>query len=339
MFEEFNKYEKPADSMAQKEEWKNNTRPNSDDYNKNMQKGADDWEEKKNTNPEEDKSDENQDNKAEKGNVLPENIDYKWEYQETRDKINKRIKYLSMKQSFLDNKRNVIKIDMVSWDDGNSVSLAITKLGRNWKVKETLYIDLKDFKPLTTNWDDQKQINLIPRISMMWDLKLLDTNLQNSNDIKNIVDSIDKNIIQSKREEEKAYDESKRKEKLQKMIDDFKDFICELNFDPKTDKKTIEYLSNLDLQNFNKTTQSFIQIIEALCRLRINSRHYSTQEIIDKLEWQTDEQPNTWEKTITSDESVIEYLFGASDEDLALLLKKEDELFEESLPMVLDDLA
>jgi hypothetical protein len=89
------------------------------------------------------------------------------------------------------------------------------------------------------------------------------------------------------------------------------------------------YLSNSNIEDFDKNGQNYKDIIIALCRLC--SRHNSTVEVMKKLgilenENQYSDPENS--KTFTGEESVIEYLSCASDSELSAIIKNKDKLIE-----------
>ena len=73
-----------------------------------------------------------------------------------------------------------------------------------------------------------------------------------------------------------------KKEQELKKIDDFRVLLCELQFNPqKNNEEMLIYLSNSNIEDFDKNGQNYKDIIIALCRLC--SRHNSTVEVMKKL--------------------------------------------------------
>lgn len=328
MFSEYMDVEKPLDSMAKKDE--NDEKRGSPDKNKNGEdlNWKDKMEQKKSSNTKNQinewvnflrNSDPNNANPKEQqytlGSAWSESME-SWIWQITEKKIPWFEKVLS--------DGNKAKVEC--WDD--TFSLDITKENSNWE-QETLHITLTNFTEKTNEPNDST--NSMPQISVNWNIKLLDNSLQDSKDIAKIVNSIEHNIIRSEREDVhwNYQVQLEKKEKESKKIDDFRVFLCELQFNPqKNNEEMLIYLTNPNI-DFDKNNQDYKGIIIALCRLC--SRHNSVIEVIKKLNlWEDKDQDSKQEnlKTFTGEESVIEYLSGVSDTELAKIIKTKDKIIE-----------
>lgn len=209
----------------------------------------------------------------------------------------------------------------------DSFFLNITKGGETWK--QELNINLSNFKSKTNtenDWDNQKQKNSMPQMTVTWNIKLLDKNLQSSSNIVEIVNSIEKNIMRKERQDVHWVYQSKieKKEQESNKIDSFRTFLCELQFDPQKDnEEMLKYLRNPE--NFNDNDNlDYRSIIEWLCVL---CRHHTMEKIINILDLPIQEQAEKMkESTFSSWEFVIEYLMTASDSSVSLIIKNKDQI-------------
>lgn len=227
----------------------------------------------------------------------------------------------------------------------NSFVLSITKESTTWR-KEYLNINLSNFQNNENNVknnENNKKENTIPKMTITWNIKLLDNNLvwwmsespvwDNINlsiwdqyDIVKIVNSIEENVMRLEREDAhwNYQVQMEKKEQESKKIDDFRLFLCELQFDPQKDnEEMLKYLRNPE--NFNDNDNlDYRNIVEWLCIL---CRHNTMEEIIKILDLPIQEQAEKLkESTFSSWEFVIEYLMTASDSSVSLIIKNKDQI-------------
>ena len=89
----------------------------------------------------------------------------------------------------------------------------------------------------------------------------------------------------------------------------------------------LKYITNPDNFNDNQSLD-YRQIIKSLCVL---CRHSTITEIIRNLDipkYNENDKPQDNQKTLTTSESVIEYLTNASDSELSWLIKNKDKLID-----------
>ena len=206
----------------------------------------------------------------------------------------------------------------ISWWD-NKFSLNISKENGDWWV-ERLSIDLSNFKNNENDeWNDwytQNNANSLPEMVVNGNITLLDDSLHDTDDIIQIVNSIEKNIMRPERENVhwiKDKQERQNKETHEKKQIDYELLLLELDTDmnsnpPKTNETIAKYIMNSE--NFDVEWQ-YLSSRKTFLALCVLSRSYNNvQEIKEKI--LEDDEINIQKAANIKDkdawENVIEYL-------------------------------
>ncbi len=337
MFSEYFETKKPVDDMAK--DWKSKTE-NKDVFTKIFQKK----EKPEQSSPETlKKQAENSKDQIQKWiNFLKENP----------NSLNpKETSYPSLQQAFSDSMA-------AGFGQSNEKILWFTKTLPDWKTisvrwwEDEFLLDIQ--KSISDNWKeyiDQLKISFsnflsqkildqwwaqwtdqldgqpqFPNMNIDGNISLLDQNIKDQN-IVSIINAIEKNIMRPERETVHWYSSKQQEKEAQsRQIDDFHVFLCELQFNPqKNNQEMLKYITNPDNFNDNQSLD-YRQIIKSLCVL---CRHSTITEIIRNLDipkYNENDKPQDNQKTLTTSESVIEYLTNASDSELSWLIKNKNKL-------------
>ena len=245
------------------------------------------------------------------------------------------------------------KVKISGWD--NIFSLNISKEHEGWWLEE-LTIDLSNFKHSENNksndWHTQNNTNVLPEMVVNGNIRLLDSSIQNADDVIQIVNSIEKNIMRPERENVHGIQdkqERQNKEIREKKQDNYKLLLFELDADmnsnpPRTNEMIAKYIMNSE--NFDAEWQylSSRKSFLALCVLLRSCNNI--QEIKDKV--LEDNEVNIQKAANTKDkdawENIIEYLknnpadlwfFVNYEEDIVALALKSDNIIQEEKDFLL----
>jgi len=244
------------------------------------------------------------------------------------------------------------KARVVCSDD--SFLLNITKETVSWK-KEYLTIKLSNFKNMENdeqgNWKDKKQIISMPKMTVTWNINLLDRNLDawlrenvtwdlidfniwDQYDIVKIVNSIEENVMRLEREEVHSH-EHKRQQKNQEDIEnkqkEYSLLLMELSEEmnsnpPETYERIIKYVMDSNSENFDSEWQ-YLSARQAFCALCILLQSVKNIEEVKKIilgnkEINIQEAANR--KQIEWWENLVEYMKNSP--DLQFLIDNESKI-------------
>lgn len=156
------------------------------------------------------------------------------------------------------------------------------------------------------------------------------TELQQQNTTQELIWLIDKNIMRSPINSVYGYiqrDQLKQREEQSNKIDNFRTYLCELQFTPQKDnEEMLKYINNPENFNNNENIQEYCDIVAALCIL---CRNYTIWEIIDLLDISDEEQKEKLkEPSLITWEFVIEYLSSLWDSEISVLINNKDKIIE-----------
>ena len=349
MFSEYLEDIKPSDDILEKwqEEWqkdKENSKSNVDNFDKN---GKDDSTELKEKKEQERQAEEAKAKINEWYSVLS-NWYPQW-FQKTLSNVEKDGKEIS----------NILNINFREKNWERQLSLSISEREKEkWKESNTtrniITWDFSNFQEnlLNNNKDNSQDFrqNIFPSIAITktdnfediwrvlsqifwWNenqgeyLSIL-TQVSEQQNISKIVWLIDKNIMRSPINWVYWYvqrDQIKQREDQSNKIDNFRTFLCELQFTPqKNNDEMLKYIQNPENFNNNENIQEYCEIVAALCAL---CRYYTIWEIIELLGIPEEEQKERLkEPSLITWEFVVEYLSSLSDSEVSLFIQNKDRL-------------
>ena len=245
---------------------------------------------------------------------------------------------------------NWCKAKVVCSDD--HFSLNITKESITWK-KEYLNINLTDFQDnennVQNNGQDKKE-NAMPKMTITWNIKLLDNNLNwwmsekpvwdNINlsiwdqyDIVRILQSIEENVMRFEREEVDAHEDKRQqqnKEAIDREQEEYRLLLIEISKEmnsepPETYEKIADYMINS--RNFNSGWEylSARRTFLALCIMlqSVGNINEVKDIILENEETNIQRTANT--KNIEWWEHIVEYLQN-NPTDLQILIDNKSKI-------------
>ncbi len=152
--------------------------------------------------------------------------------------------------------------------------------------------------------------------------------LQQPNSVQELIWFIDKNIMRSPINGIYWYvqrNQLKQREEQSNEIDNFRTFLCELQFTPKKgNEEILKYIENPENFNNNESIQEYRDIVAALCVL---CRNNTISGIIDLLGISEEEQKERLkEPSLATWDFVVEYLYRLKDSEISLIIQNKDQI-------------